>query len=120
MKFSCSQCEFKATEKGSLFRHSKSKHEGVKFPCGQCDYKATQKGSLSRHIKHEGVKFPCGQCDYKATDKGRLLTHIKLIHKGVKFPCDHWKLEILEVPKELLLLGFGPRRISASGIKKNQ
>ena len=28
--------------------------------------------------------------------------------------------EILEVPKELLLLGFGPRRISASGIKKNQ
>ena len=57
--------------------HIKSHHEGVKYPCDQCDYKATQKGSLLSHIKskHEGVKYPCDQGDDKATQKSNLLIH---------------------------------------------
>ena len=36
---------------GSLKEHVESIHEGVRYPCDQCDYKATQKGSLKRHKK---------------------------------------------------------------------
>ena len=52
----------------------------------------TKKGSLRKHIKtiHEGVKFPCEQCDYKATQKGDLLRHIKSKHQGVKFNLCTW------------------------------
>ena len=41
---------------------------GHMYQCNQCDYKASLKGTLSRHKKsiHEGIKFPCAQCDYKA------------------------------------------------------
>ena len=50
----------------------------VKYPCNHCDYKATKKGNLLTHIKskHEGVRFPCDQCDYKATWKRYLLDNI--------------------------------------------
>ena len=46
-------------------------HESVEYPCDQCDYKATLKGNILKHLKskHEGIKFPCDQCDYKATKK---------------------------------------------------
>ena len=59
-----------------LLKLKNSKYNDVvKFPCTQCDYKAKEKGNLLKHIKsiHEGVKFPCTQCDYKATQKGHLL-----------------------------------------------
>ena len=38
----------------------KLNHEGQQFPCPQCEYKATEKGSLQKHIKsiHEGQKLP--------------------------------------------------------------
>ena len=57
--------------------------EHDKFSCDQCDYKATQKSSLVTHIKlkHKGVVFPCDQCDYKAFRKGDLLNHKKLKHE---------------------------------------
>ena len=58
------------------------------LPCEQCDYKATQKGTLLTHIKsnHEGVKYSCEQCDYKATWKRSLFIHIKSFHEGVMYP----------------------------------
>ena len=34
-----------------LRTHVKSIHEGVRYPCDQCDYKATQKSNLSKHSK---------------------------------------------------------------------
>ena len=36
----------------------KSIPEDFKYPCDQCDYKATKKGTLLKHIRsmHEGVK----------------------------------------------------------------
>ena len=69
--YPCDQCDYKSQHKGSVVRHLKSKHEGVKYPCDQCDYKTTNKRNLLRHLKskHEGVKYPCDQCDYKATNK---------------------------------------------------
>ena len=57
-------------------------HEKVKHPCNQCDYKATEKGSLKKHIEsvHEKVKYPCHQCEYKATTKGNIQRHIQKKH----------------------------------------
>ena len=88
-KFICEHCDYKASQKGTLLRHIKSRHEGVKYPCGQCGYKASTKSNLLQHIKsiHEGVKFPCEHCDYKATERGTLKKHMKSAHEGVKFPC---------------------------------
>ena len=76
VKFPCNQCDFKASKKGNLMTHLKSRHKGLKYPCDQCDYKATDKGNLSRHLKskHEGVKYPCDQCDYKSSYKGLNIT----------------------------------------------
>ena len=50
----------KAIIKQEIPNFKNPKVEGVKFPCSQCEYKATEKGKLLRHIKsiHEGVKFP--------------------------------------------------------------
>ena len=83
------QCNYKATEKGSLRQHIKSIHEGKQYPCVKCDYKATERGSLRQHIKsiHEGERYPCKKCDYKATQKGSLRQHIKSIHEGERYPC---------------------------------
>ena len=39
----------------------RSEHEGVKYPCHQCDYQATEKGSLQSHIivKHRETVLKC-------------------------------------------------------------
>ena len=52
--------------------------------CTHCDYKSIQKGTLQIHIKsiHHGITFDCTQCDYKATTKGSLHRHIKSLHEG--------------------------------------
>ena len=42
----CPECGAVFTQKGSMVKHYRSKHEGIKYPCNQCDYKAKQKGNL--------------------------------------------------------------------------
>ena len=81
----CTQCEYKATQRGNLHIHIKSVHEGQKFPCPQCEFKATFKGSLQTHIKslHEGKKVECTQCEYKAKNKTLLQKHMKSVHGKV-------------------------------------
>ena len=58
--------------------HVKSIHEGKRYSCDQCDYKATHKSSIIRHVKtiHEGERYPCTQCDYKATQTCDLHIHM--------------------------------------------
>ena len=87
----CSQCEYKAAQKGNLNRHIESIHECKRFQCPHCEHKATEQRYLKTHIKsiHEGLKFPCPHCEYKATVKGNLKVHITAVHDGKKFPCLH-------------------------------
>ena len=56
-------------------------HEGVKYSCSECEFKATIKSNLNTHIKsiREEVKYPCSECDYEATQKGNLNTHVKSV-----------------------------------------
>ena len=60
----CDQCEFVGAH-GSLWKHKKAKHEGVRYPCDNCKYAATTTGDLKRHKRsqHERVKYRCDQCD---------------------------------------------------------
>ena len=64
----CNKCNKQFQKRGSLFRHMRSVHEGIKFPCNDCGYKATRNEDLQSHIQsvHEGIKFPCDLCDYVA------------------------------------------------------
>ena len=74
-------CDYKATQRGDLMKHTNSIHKGVSFSCDQCNYKTAQNSNLFRHIesKHEGLKFkfPCDQCDYRAKQKFNLMRHMK-------------------------------------------
>ena len=84
IKYPCNQCDYQATQQGSLKTHIQSKHEGVKYPCNQCDYQFTDKSSLRKHIqsKHEYIKYPCNQCDYLAPRQDSLKTHISRRHRN--------------------------------------
>ena len=48
--FHCQKCEKRFSSQGALYNHNKSSHEGVKYPCTECNYKATQKGHLKQHV----------------------------------------------------------------------
>ena len=94
IKFPCSQCDYKATKKSHLVRHTKSKHEGVKFTCSYCDYKLTRKSSLLIHVKSQhqedtSAPLKCFECEYLTTNRGNFRRHINSIHTGIKCPqCD--------------------------------
>ena len=66
-----------------LKKHVESIHNGVRYTCNQCDYKATQKGHIKKHVEsiHDGVCYTCDQCDYKAGGKGTPKRHVESSHK---------------------------------------
>ena len=85
------ECGAEFRWKNVLVRHVRSKHRGVKYSCNQCEYQATQKGSIKIHkeSKHEGLKYSCNQCNYQATQQGHLERHKLSKHEDVKYSCDH-------------------------------
>ena len=74
----------KTTSKLSTHKQVVHKGEGIKYPCSYCDFQATTKGNLKRHTQsvHEGIKYPCPHCDYQATTKENLKKHIRSQHKS--------------------------------------
>ena len=82
VKYSCSQCSYRALRKKYLRSHIRSIHDGVKYDCNLCDYKATQLGNLRTHVqsKHEGIKIPCNICDQQLNSKASLNMHMKAKH----------------------------------------
>ena len=68
---------------GQEKHQSKHEGEGVKYEhaCNQCDYRATQKGNLTMHIKskHKDVKFACNLCDFQGS-KEAIRYHLKIKH----------------------------------------
>ena len=89
VKNSCSECDYSTSYKQHLLRHSKAKHQGVKYSCSKCDYSTSYKHHLLRHSKskHEGSKYACDQCDFEAPEKSHISFHVKYIHEGVSHPC---------------------------------
>ena len=72
--YSCDQCIYKSTKKGSLINHIESIHGSVTYLCDQCNYKATQigilKGKLNLHMEKH---------------MGNLKKHIESIHEKVTY-----------------------------------
>jgi len=89
-RFSCSFCDYQASQKGNLQKHKISVHEGKKFKCESCDYLATQKGLVKEHqmAVHQGIRYPCDSCKYQATRKRNLVLHQKSVHDGISYPCE--------------------------------
>jgi len=89
IRYPCSICDYKATQKSHLKTHVNAIHNGVRYPCSKCDFKATERSNLKRHVMaiHKGVRYPCNKCDFKATEKGYLKRHVMAIHEGVRYPC---------------------------------
>ena len=58
----------------------------MRYSCDQCDYKATQKGHLRQHIDsvHGDKQYSCDQCDLKSKWKGSLKQHIDTVHGDVR------------------------------------
>ena len=123
----CPQCS-QTVVFGTLKRHINTFHTKLTYQCQSCERDFRSKYGLSSHVneKHKAVpiEYTCEICG-----EGNLFSsQARVTHKRNKHPKEVEEKkhnnkrngEILEVPKELLLLGFGPRRISASGIKKNQ
>ena len=50
-KHSCEQCGKIFTRVGTLSRHKKTVHGGVKYSCNHCDREYTQSGDLAKHLK---------------------------------------------------------------------
>ena len=49
----CPECGAKYSNRSTMLKHYRSKHEGIKYPCNQCDYQATEKGNLQKHIQRK-------------------------------------------------------------------
>ena len=55
---------------GILRIHKEKNHEGVNYPCNWCDYKATSKSNLIRHTQsiHENKWYPSDKCEKHYND----------------------------------------------------
>ena len=82
-QFHCQKCDKSYGQQFNLNKHYNSSHEEVKYNCTECSYKATQKSVLQRHVVdvHEGLQsFYCDQCEYKAARNSNLQIHLQRMH----------------------------------------
>ena len=81
------QCDYKATQKSHLTRHTQAVHEGVTHTCGECNAIFTHKSSLTEHQKsiHEELlhknKLKCNLCIFETIYKKNLSRHKDRFHK---------------------------------------
>merc|ERR1711874_883474 len=108
--FSCDLCDFKASKRSGLKRHTEATHEGLRpYECKLCDLKTTQNSTLRAHVRaiHENNRetYPCIQCDYKATRKSGLTKHVLKVHgENWTGGFDNWEAETVneDTSKEML------------------
>merc|ERR1712129_514195 len=70
---------FEKSEKQYIFNLSDGE---AKFQCRHCDKSFTQPGTLNRHVKviHAGVRYQCSKCEYEATYQQALKKHSAKSH----------------------------------------
>ena len=80
--FPCNLCTYRAPDKGSLLRHTRGVHQGIRYYCDFCTYSATQKGNLKKHqeMKHKDNFYDCTYCDFKVNWKGSFIKHMQHQH----------------------------------------
>ena len=68
VRYSCIQCDHRATTKTQLKNHQKSVHENIKHRCVDCDFKASSAGSLLKHKRSiQGIRYLCNECNHPST-----------------------------------------------------
>ena len=80
--FRCDICQQLFVFAWLLKRHIKTVHEGLRYSCDQCEFKATQQGTVNGHIQsiHKGIRYACDKCEYMSTREGNLNLHKKTKH----------------------------------------
>ena len=76
----CAACELIFFTTDSLNQLVKTQHGGeFQVTCGGCRCIFTEKRTLVRHLraKHQGVTFPCPQCSRTFTQRHHLSSHVK-------------------------------------------
>ena len=75
-QLTCGKCDKQYANNAGLFQHKKSVQEGDQYSCNECEYKATVKTHLTRHTQstHQ-EQYPCEQCEYQTKRKDTLHTH---------------------------------------------
>lgn len=84
----CSECEYLTTNRVSLKRHIRRKHQSGVFTCDSCDFTTTQPGNLDLHMRNHRVELlQCTHCNYSTTHSGHMNTHMRK-HAGTLLQCD--------------------------------
>lgn len=93
--FPCDICGRKFGQKGSLGRHRRAVHEGVRnFPCSTCGYRFSQRYDLQKHIMsvhHHQRPFPCQVegCKAAFARRAKLRKHVATVHdKRRDYVCE--------------------------------
>ena len=63
-----------------LKTHVESTYKGVRYSCDQCNFKATQKRYLETHVEsvHDEVRYSCVHCKY-VLGQHSVCRHISLL-----------------------------------------
>ena len=82
MAITCIYCATTFSEKRSLTRHIKSKHEVTNFKCDKCGFTTTRKDKLKTHIesKHYQNKVRCPECPAEFSRKDNMERHKQECH----------------------------------------
>ena len=82
MAFTCNYCNTNFSEKRSLIRHIKSKHEATNLRCEKCEFTTNRKDKLKTHIesKHYQNKIKCPECSVEFSRKDSMEKHRKIYH----------------------------------------
>ena len=90
MAFTCNYCNKNFSEKRSLIRHIKSKHEVTNLRCKKCEFTSDRLDCLKRHIesKHYQNKIKCPECSVEFGRKDSMEKHRKEFHPKDPFGSD--------------------------------
>ena len=82
MAITCNYCGVNFSEKRSLTRHIKSKHEVTNQKCDKCGFTTTRKDKLKTHIesKHYQNKVKCPECPAEFSRKDNMERHKQECH----------------------------------------
>ena len=81
--YSCAECSFKATQKGSLNRHTERVHNGKKEKCPHCEVEVKCLDQHKRYKHPEQYKmYACNKCSYRSQYKSLLQKHLNSTEKN--------------------------------------